>query len=164
MRSRWCWPFADQRCYGAGKRWGVVSRGNDLWLRGPGRAPFSTRLVLPPPLRRSLSQPGDLRCQCVFSWPICAMGVRRISRFSRIKPRLEYNASNLLCFVRRTAVWKSIDDRTSERDIRHDWRVTVSFAIFASCVLWYVSLCYPVYLDYFPTTSARTKSLIHIRY
>lgn len=27
MRSRWCWPFADQRCYGAGKRRGVVSRG-----------------------------------------------------------------------------------------------------------------------------------------
>jgi len=46
LRSRWCWPFADQRCYGAGKRRGVVLRENDLWLQGPGRAPFSTRLVL----------------------------------------------------------------------------------------------------------------------
>lgn len=32
--------------YCRGTRRGVVSRGNDLWLWGPGRAPFTTGLVL----------------------------------------------------------------------------------------------------------------------
>lgn len=72
-RSRWCWPFADQRCYGAGKRRGVVSRGNDLWLRGPGRAPFSsTGLVL---FFRHLSDDPSLFLSCPVTCGVNAFSV-----------------------------------------------------------------------------------------
>lgn len=51
---------------------------------------------------------GDLRCQCVFSWSICAIGVRRISRSSVDEVVIKVERVDLPCAVRNDSANRSI--------------------------------------------------------